>query len=291
MIQRIVTCIVAFIALAGCSPVALLNHTIPSSGYSAHKAIAYGTHPRQQLDVYVPERANAEHKRPVIVFFYGGSWQWGTKEDYLFVGQAFASRGYVTVIADYRLYPEVYFPAFIEDGALALHWVHDHISRYNGDASNIFLSGHSAGAFITVMLTVNPIYLTNADINPAWVKGTIGISGPYDFLPFIDEDIKAIFSKVKPENSQPVTFVDGVRPPMLLVTGDEDDTVLPRNTYRLVDKLRGFHSPVETHTYEGVGHIGIMLSLARGFRTKTTLLDDIDHFITLNSKNKHIEEK
>ena len=70
---------------------------------------------------------------PVVVFFYGGSWQSGRRQDYSFVAQALTSRGCVVVIPDYRLYPEANFPAFVEDGAAAFAWVHEHISRFGGD--------------------------------------------------------------------------------------------------------------------------------------------------------------
>lgn len=285
MVKRFIACWLLVTLVAACSPVDFLNHTIPSNGYQVTRDVAYGDHARQKLDIYVPIRASTDNKRPVVLFFYGGSWQFGSKDDYLFLGQALSSRGFVTVIADYRLYPEVYFPAFVEDGAKALRYVHDSIGTYHGDADKLFVAGHSAGAFIAAMLAVNDTYLTNAGAEPAWIKGMLGIAGPYDFLPFLDDDIKAIFSKVKPEDSQPVTFVKEGRPPMLLATGDEDTTVIPRNTYRFADTLRRYHNSVETHVYHDVGHIGIMLSLARGFRTKTPLLDDMDRFIAKHSKN------
>ncbi len=263
--------------LSGCSPVSLLNVTVSEQGYSVHKNIAYATAPRQRLDIYVPDRL--AKPAPVIVFFYGGSWNSGKKEDFLFVGQALASKGFIAVIADYRLYPDVYFPAFMDDGAAAFRFVHDHIGEYGGDPKRLFLSGHSAGAYIAVMLTFNDSYLRKDGAEKSWIRGTIGISGPYDFLPMTDPEVIAVFSKTDAASTQPIHFIEGRQPPMLLVTGDADTTVLPRNAYNVEKKLRALDSPVEVHTYPGVAHIGIILSLTRLFRYKAPLLDDIARFV------------
>jgi acetyl esterase/lipase len=195
------------------------------------------------------------------------------------VGQAFASKGFITVVADYRLFPEVYFPGFVEDGAKAFAWVHAHIGEYGGNPDNLFLGGHSAGGYIAMMLTLNSQYLEKAGARLAWVKGTIGIAGPYDFLPFTDADIKAIFSKAPEHDTQPINFVKLGIPPILIATGDADTDVKPKNTINLARKLRTDSNPVIERVYPGVAHIGIVLSLANGFRSKTPLLDEIESFI------------
>lgn len=274
--RQMVGLILSIFSLSACSTVSLLNATIPTNGYVVHKDIAYGGDPRQKLDIYVPDNVKSA---PVIVFFYGGSWRMGSKNDYLFLGQAFASKGFITVVADYRLFPQVYFPGFVEDGAKAFAWTYEHIAKYDGNKNKVFLAGHSAGAFIAMMLTANTSYLTQAGADITSVKGTIGIAGPYDFLPFTDPKVSEIFSKVGDEDSQPVHFMNGKRPPIFLASGDKDEDVWPRNTYRLTARLKQLNSPVETHIYPDVGHIGIMLSLARGFRYKSPLLEDITQFI------------
>jgi acetyl esterase/lipase len=267
----------AILALAACAKVDLLNAWVPHSGYTLHRDIAYGSEPRQKLDIYVPD--NAPTDAPVIVFFYGGSWQQGAKADYRFAGQALASKGYVTVIADYRLYPEVYFPTFMEDAAKAVQWTHEHIGEYGGDAKKLFLAGHSAGAYIAVMLTLNEQYLRAQGGKRSWIKGTIGMAGPYDFLPFTSPNIKALFSKQADFDTQPINFVGPHMPPMLLLTGDEDTDVYPKNTRHLAEKLRKAGNHVTEKIYPGVAHIGIILALAEGFRDKAPTLFDIDTFI------------
>ena len=284
IVERFLPLLTGFLALTGCSSADVLNFIIPRTGYSIHHDIAYGDNKRQHLDIYVPDKPDPSGS--VIVFFYGGSWQKGNKETYRFVGQALASKGYVAVIADYRVYPEVYFPAFVEDGANALAWVHGHIREYGGNPSNIFLAGHSAGGYIAVMLTLNDSYLRAAGGKRSWIKGTIGIAGPYDFLPFTDPNIIALFSKVEDSKTQPITFVGPGVSPLLLLTGDQDDEVGAKNSQNLVAKLREFDDPVQERIYPGVAHIGIVLALADGFRSKAPILEDIDAFIHATKARK-----
>src|SRR5690348_7936426 len=162
--------------LGGCSPAALLNTTVPRSGYRLQSDIAYGPLARQKLDLYVPEVPRPDGKS--VIFFYGGSWDSGAKGDYLFVAQALASRGVTTIIADYRLYPEVRFPVFVEDAAKATRWAGDRVGL-----SKLFVMGHSAGAHIALMLAVDTPYLARAGVDRMKIAGVIGLSGPYDFLP------------------------------------------------------------------------------------------------------------
>ena len=263
--------------LAACSPLSVLNLAVPRAGYHVERDLAYGSDPRQKLDIYVPDRLAAN--APVILFFYGGSWQSGSKADYLAFGQAFASKGIVAAIADYRLYPQVSYPAFLEDGASAFAYVHAHAAQYGGEPGRIFVAGHSAGAYIAVMLAADPDYLRKAGADPAWIHGVIGIAGPYNFLPLEDDKLIALFGGANRPETQPINHIDGKRPPMLLAAGTGDTTVLPRNTMQLAARLKSFDSPVDVAIYPGVGHIGIILSIVPGFRWKTTLREDIIRFV------------
>ena len=116
----------------GCSPAGLLNGFSRLAGDQARLAAAgipFGDDPRLKLDVWTPLQRSSE-PRPVVVFFYGGGWTSGERGDYGFVGRAFAARGFVTIVPDYRLVPQVRFPTFIEDGARAIRWAHDHAAQY-----------------------------------------------------------------------------------------------------------------------------------------------------------------
>jgi acetyl esterase/lipase len=264
--------------LAGCDAAfTALNLIVPRDGYRMVRDVAYGAGPRRKLDIYVPD--NLKAPAPVLLFFYGGAWQSGERANYLAFGQAFASEGIVTVVADYRLYPEVKYPAFVEDAAQALAWVHAHIGDHGGDPGRIFVSGHSAGAYNAVMLASEPAFLSRVGGDLSWIKGVIGIAGPYDFLPLQEASYIDIFHGANNRDAMPVNHVDGVRPPMLLAWGTGDRTVYAVNIDHMEARLRSVGSPVETHRYPDVTHVGIILSLAHGFRGRTTLHKDMLAFI------------
>ena len=263
--------------LSACSPVAALNLLVPRSGYDIREGFAYGPDPRQKLDVYVPQ--GLKGPAPVLLFFYGGSWSSGDRSQYLAFGQSFASRGIVTVVADYRLYPQVKYPAFAQDAARALAWVHAHAGEHGGDAARIFVSGHSAGAFNAVMLASEPKFIEAAGGKLDWMRGVIGMAGPYEALPFTESQYIDMFHGANNADSMPINHIDGKRPPMLLVTGTDDTTVRPGNSDRMAAKLKAQGSSAEVIKYPGVGHIGIILSLAPGYRGKTTLREDMLRFI------------
>jgi acetyl esterase/lipase len=275
--KRVASVVAAAVSLLLTACVPILNLAVPRAGYSIKPDIAYGADPRQKLDIYIPD--GLTKPAPVILFFYGGSWSSGTKDLYRAFGQAFASKGIVTIVADYRIYPQVKYPAFVQDGAAAFRFVHETIAKSGGDPDRIFLAGHSAGAYIAVMLDSDLHYLKDAHADPAWIRGVIGIAGPYDFLPLHDPELIDIFGGANVRATQPIDYIDGKRAPMLLAHGIADDTVGVGNSRRLAKKLKSFDSPYEEIEYPGIGHIGILLSLAPGMRGNTTLRDDMVKFV------------
>jgi acetyl esterase/lipase len=257
--------------------VTLADALVPRSGYTRQRNIAYGAGERQALDIYVPDGLTAPG--PVLLFFHGGSWQFGDKSQYRALGQAFASKGIVTAVANYRLFPPDGFPRFIEDGALAFQYVRNHVHDFGADAKRIFLCGHSAGAHIVAMLAANGDYLRAAGADPSQIRGVIGIAGPYDFLPIKDPVLIELFGGATVPETQPIHFVHGKCAPMLLAHGRDDTTVGAGNSKRLAQKLQSFGSEVVVRYYHRTGHIGILLSLAPGFRKRTTLYQDMLDFI------------
>ena len=201
---------------------------------------------------------------PVVVFFHGGSWQSGTRQDYRFVAQSLAKQGVLVIMPDYRKSPQVAFPEFIEDAARAVAWTRLHASEYGGDPSRIFLVGHSAGAHIAAMLGTDSRFLRAVGLQPRDLAGIVGLAGPYDFLPLTDPALKTAFG---PESqwslSQPVNFVDGDEPPFLLLQGTSDTTVRPFNAEHLAARLRALHEPVEVRMIDGAGHLGLLFGLLR----------------------------
>lgn len=261
--------------LSACKPATLLNAMIPTRQLQCFNNIAYGMSPRQRLDVYRPQSLSAQ-PLPVILFFYGGSWDSGSKADYLFVAEALVSRGYIVVIADYRLYPEVKFPALMQDPALAFSWVKQHIAEYSGNPDRVFLMGHSAGAQLAAMLALNAEYLAAVNLQPQQIAGMIGLAGPYDFLPLTSARLKAIFAPEASEwTSQPIRFVDGCNPPMLLLVGLRDKVVWPRNTFNLATSIQTHGGPVKVIDYVTYDHVDMVAKLAKPLRGQSTLLDDI----------------
>jgi acetyl esterase/lipase len=281
-----ITAVMFCVMLAqGCSAVGFYSavagrDTVSSAAVSD---ISYGGHPRQKLDVYEP--APGDRPSPVVVFFYGGSWNSGNRQDYAFVGSALASRGFLTVIADYRLVPEVRFPAFIEDSAGAVKWVQDNAKRFGGDPARIALAGHSAGAYNAVMLALDPAYLRSAGVDRARIKAVVGLSGPYDFYPFdVSATIEAFGQSPNSQRTQPVKIVNGRTPAMLLATGAQDTTVYPRNTYALAAKLRASGTASVVKTYPDLGHAGTLLALSKLRRDSAPVLEDMVQFLNRSMK-------
>ncbi len=284
---------VILITTSACSPIKLLNAVVPESTYQLHSSVAYGDLPRQKLDIYIPNESSSANSasnttaRKVVMFFYGGSWDSGNRADYKFVGEALASQGFIVVIPDYRVYPDVLFPAFMVDPALAARWVKDNIQKYQGDTQQVFLAGHSAGAHIAVMLGLNAEYLAKQSLKPNDFVGIVGLAGPYDFLPLKSERLKTIFgSESEQWKSQPINFVDGKNPPMLLVVGTKDDTVWPRNTYNMAEKIKKNNGLVKVVKLEGYGHIDMAVKLAKPLRGEGELLKEVTNFIQNTSAIK-----
>jgi acetyl esterase/lipase len=212
------------------------------------------------LDVYAPRGAGA---RPVVVFFYGGRWQDGTRADYAFVGEHLARAGVVAMLPDYRLYPAARFPDFMADAAAAVAWARDNAARFGGDPQRLFLAGHSAGAHMVALLGTDARHLAAHGLAPRDLRGVIGIAGPYDFLPLTADDLIAIFGSDPAQQalSQPVNFVDGDEPPFLLLHGESDLLVWNLNSARLKARFDAIGGRAEHRAYPGVGHIRILASL------------------------------
>jgi acetyl esterase/lipase len=266
------------LAAAGCSPLAAFDAVVrkdKGAGLVAERQ-AFAPHRRGSLDVFAPLGTRPGAGLPVIVFFYGGSWSMGSKEEYRFAGQALAAQGFLVVIPDYRLVQHARYPAFLEDGAAAVRWVRANAGRLGGDRDRLVLAGHSAGAYNAAMLSFDPRWLGP---DRQAVKGMIGLSGLYDFLPLDAPVTKYTFGHVTDAAStQPVNFVSRGDPAAMLLVGGRDGIVPPSNSQRMAAKLLQAGVPVETRVYPGVGHLGIMSTLSTLFRGKAPVLGDMAGF-------------
>lgn len=278
LLKMLLIAVPVLAAVAACSPLGALNALTPDGHFTRDADIAYGSDARQRLDIYRP---NGGEPSPVVVFFYGGSWTSGDRGDYLFVGEALAARGITTVIVDYRLSPQVTYTGFLDDSARALAWTRSHIGEHGGDRDKLFAMGHSAGGYNAAMLALDPRWLAAYGEKPAMLRGWIGLAGPYDFTPVVDEDIKPAFlAPNTPMDSQPITHVGDGRVPALLLAGGDDKTVDPvRNTLQLAQKLRAAGVSVRTETFDGIGHAMMIGSFARPLRFRAPVLERVVGYI------------
>jgi acetyl esterase/lipase len=266
--------------LEGCSRLGFLAVNVPAvfGTYQRHANIAFGPDPQQRLDVYVPKAAAGP--RPVVVFWHGGRWRYGNKTDYRFVGAALAQSGYVVVVANYRHYPQVKMPGFMSDAAQAALWAAAHAAEFGGSQERLYLMGHSAGAHLAALVTLDPRYFAAAGGPAPRIAGVIGLSGPYDFLPLLEPDVQDMFgpASIYPE-SQPINFVRADAPPMLLVHGLEDDTVRPKNSRNLAGALGALGVPVTMKLYPRVAHADTVAALTPLLRGRAPTLADIRAFV------------
>lgn len=274
--------VVAFIQ-GGCTKLGVVNALLPQDDATATviKGVAFGEHERQKLDVYIPNAvAESNYIRlPVVMFIYGGSWNDGRRQDYEFVGRALNASGFVAVLPDYQLVPEIRYPEFVLDGARALRWVHDNIAAYGGDPERLFLAGHSAGAYNAVMLTMADELLAEHSLPVPPVLGFAGLAGPYDFLPLGSRATKAAFRDVTDlEVTQPVNLITASTPPLLLIHGTDDDLVWIKHSRALHAAADRVGSTSTLKEYEGIGHIKLLLSLSTAFRNDAPTLNDMVAF-------------
>lgn len=263
--------------LAGCSGPQLLNAVTSERGYEAATNLVYDADRDLRLDVYTPR----ERKRaPVVVYFYGGRWTDGDKAEFRFVAQALTAQGYVAVLPNYRKYPDVRFPEFVRDGAAAIKWVRENVATYGGDPQQLFVMGHSSGAHIAAMLALDERFLAAVGGSHGWLKGMIGLAGPYDFLPITDPVLRDIFGA--PEDfpqSQPIFHVDGQNPPMLLLHGEDDESVLVKNTRNLARAVARAGGPVEMVIYPKMSHAKILATVSSRLSGQADVLEQIAAFI------------
>jgi acetyl esterase/lipase len=269
---RLLASLIALTCVSACGGTQLLNSVAVNPG-KIERDIAYGTLPRQKLDVYSPKTMTPE--TPTLVFYHGGSWRWGSKDQYRFLGTAFAARGIQTVVVNYRIFPEVVFPSFVEDGAKALAFTNTTLAK----GRPVFIAGHSAGAHIAAMIALDPRFLAAEGTNVCdATKGVIGIAGPYEFTP-IDPEFKLIFPAAILPSTKPINFATTQSPPTLLLHGTQDDTVLPIRSTEMATALTAAGNKAQVKMYEGVDHLYIIGAVSPVVRRTAPTLADIVTFM------------
>jgi acetyl esterase/lipase len=264
-------------AQRGFSPADLLNLWEPNGAWEQYDGLAYGRKPRQKLDVYKPRHAA---RAPVLVFFYGGSWQGGSRDLYPFVGASLAAQGIVTIVPDYSIFPPARFPTFVEDAARAVRFARENATQWGGDPARLVLMGHSAGAYIAAMLSFDPQWLQQVSLNSKTdLAAFVGLAGPYDFLPIESQILRTIFGGANRAETQPLSFVTGKEAPSLLITARRDRLVSPGNSRRMAVKIHAHGGVAEERTYGGVGHFTLIGAFAPGLRVLAPVLRDVTQFV------------
>ena len=272
--------------LTACSALDVLNATVPSDTYRSALNIPYGDHLRQKVDVYMPSQSLADKAlrlggSPMVVFFYGGSWSSGDRADYRFVGEALAAVGIAVVVADYRLSPEVRYPVFVQDSALATRWAFDNAQKYGADPTRLFVMGHSAGAYNAAMLALDKRWLSAVGLNPAKLAGWIGLAGPYDFLPIGDRKTQVAFEwpNTSPD-SQALFHAGSASPPALLLAPSNDTLVnTQRSTVGMAQRLKASGVRVESELFDTVSHITIVATMASVLKGRAPVLERVTDFV------------
>lgn len=240
--------------------------------------IRYASGERRTLDVY--RERNALGSAPVIVFLYGGRWKYGSKDDYVLLGNTFGRRGWVTVVPDYRLYPEELFPAWVEDAASAVRWTVDNIARLGGDPRNIIVVGHSAGGHTAALLALDERYLRDVGIPTGAVRGFVSIAGPVD-TNWTAPDVQRLMGPREGwPRTYPATHVDGTELPFLLLHGAADDVALPVSSTRLASRIKGKGGCAEAIIYRNLGHVDIAVALALPALRAAPVLEDFARFVS-----------
>jgi acetyl esterase/lipase len=279
---RTAALLLASAVLPSCAPVDALNASIATDGLRIDNNIRYQPGAMGLMDVYRP--VNDAGKLPLVVFIYGGAWRSGSKDMYRFAAAPLARAGMVVAVPDYRKVPEVSFPGFLQDNASAVAYARAHATEWGADPDHIFLIGHSAGGYNALMLGLDPRYLSAVGLSPHDLAGVIGLAAPADFLPLDDPDTIAAFgSAPEPSLTQPVHFARSDAPPLLLLHGDQDDTVYPRNAVALSRRMNAVGGDVTYIRYPNLGHIGLVTALAPLFEGRAPVRDSIVRFIRQKS--------
>ncbi len=244
-----------------------------ADGYQIETNILYRDLSGGELDDYAKERCRLDVYYPVdqkgydtVVWFHGGGLTGGEK----FIPNELKNQGLAVIAVNYRLYPKVSCPVYVEDAAAAVAWTFKHIEAYGGDAKRIYVSGHSAGGYLTSMVGLDKHYLAAYGIDANQIAGLIPFSG-HTITHFTVRDERGIpGTRPVVDEMAPLYFVRDDAPPLVLITGDRELEMLGRyeeNAYMMrMMKVAG-HKKTELYELQGFNH-GEMAAPAHGILLK-----------------------
>ena len=243
-------------------PIFLFSQDIPEILYGFNQNINYKygddyTNTRCVLDIYFPEKSK---NFSTIVYFHGGALKRGNK----YIPEFLKNKGVAVVAVNYRFYPEVSTSEILDDTALSVKWVFDNIENYGGSKSLIFLSGHSAGGYISSMLGLDKSYLAKYNINSSDLAGLIPLSGHTITHMTVREEMGIEITKPFVDKMSPLFHISKNTPPYIMITGDRELELLGRyeeNAYmqRMMKVVGNENS--ELFELEGFGHNMVYPSL------------------------------
>lgn len=176
---------------------------------------------RCRLDLYFPQEIK---KFKTIIWFHGGGLTSGNK----YIPEQLRNQGFAVVAVNYRLYPQIKAPDYIDDAAAAVAWVFKHISKYGGDASKIFVSGHSAGGYLTSMIGLDRSYLRKYDVEADSIAALFPFSGHAITHLTVRAERGITDTKVVVDDLAPIYHIRKDAPPYIIITGDRELEMLGR---------------------------------------------------------------
>jgi acetyl esterase/lipase len=249
-----------------------VEHDIKYTGASAP---AYADN-KDKLDIYIPQGAK---NAPVIISLYGGALTAGDKSEQPYVGQRLAEAGNVTVLINYRLSPTVSHPAHAQDAAEAVAWVKKNIAKYGGDPNKLFLTGHSAGAYLITLLLLDPRYLAAHSMKPSDIRGAAPVSAFFyvegaGVGPDRPKFIWGADPKAWPPAS-PATYVRKDLPPLLLLNADGDDAWRRQQQVDFAAALRkAGDENVQSRTIMNRSHLTVWYNMEHGQDETSRAIED-----------------
>jgi acetyl esterase/lipase len=258
--------------------------TTSTGGHVRVSSVSYYIGPnsdqvRHRLDLYHPEQGR---DFPVLVFAHGGVWRLGSKDDYRNIGEAFARRGILTAVINYRLTPGVRHPAHAQDVAAAVAWLQARVSEHGGRPDRIFLSGHSAGGHLVSLLLFDKRYLAKEGIDSDRLAGVIPLSGIFDLTRPIDDVADGGFPRyIHPpfgedpsalQSASPVHHLRPTQVPILVILAGEDYRAMRQQSADFVEKLKSRAIGVTFEVVSGREHFELVHAIGRPDDPTTDLI-------------------
>ncbi|NAS29937.1 alpha/beta hydrolase fold domain-containing protein [Flavobacteriaceae bacterium R38] len=215
---------------------------------------------KDKLDIYMPAGAK---NAPVIFFLHGGGLLQGSKNQGEYIANRFVKEGYGVVSANYRLSPDVMHPAHTEDASAAYAWVIKNIKKYGGNPSKVYISGHSAGAYLAVLIALDDTYLAAHQLTPDVIAGTIAIS-PFLYVEETAKDRPKTVWGNNPKNwlkASVTPYTEKGKKPMLCIYADGDAGWRKNQNERFGKTMRKLGNKVQVNEVPNRNHTSLISSI------------------------------